>query len=544
MAAQLMPTSTFEKIQQIQIHKPRLWSISSVRFETAILISLSTIVFGLMRTSLGMAMVDIVDRNETTDPMFHMDWNTDEQARIHTSFYIGAFASVFPAEYLTQKFGAKQLITYGLLTNAIGSIATIFVAIYLRSYIPVLAIRFIMGFGFGLMIPAGAVLITKWFPMDEKSTAMAIFTTGNQVGISASLFLTAKLCQLPYFNGWPFAFGLYGIIGLLFLIVWVVRIADKPRQSKYITATELMYIQGGKARRNRSNTVVRPTPYRKILLNGCVFGICACSFAQSFVIVALITYLPKFNQIAMKMNMTNNGIWSSLPFIVQMITKLLFAVIADRVKQCNVDVTTVTKASNALASFGSAIFIIIAASLPLEYIQLIQISITCSMALFSAYVPGYNTSIVTVAPQFTAFISAYGQMYSQVASTLAPILIGRITRHDTAEEWKIAFYSLAGILIVTGLIFQIFGHGRTESWGETPSNATSLRLSTCTINDDGQRKLSLLERHNTNLLSEPQNGVARKKVSRVSYADEEIALPARLEDLENDVIEEENGETA
>lgn len=116
----------------------------------------------------------------------------------------------------------------------------------------------------GFVIPAGSVLISSWFPLSEKSTAMAIFTTGNQIGIAVSMFLTAKLCQLHFFEGWPLVFIVYGLIGAVFLVIWHVRLADKPRESKYITATELTYIKGGKQRRNRAETIVRATPYMKV----------------------------------------------------------------------------------------------------------------------------------------------------------------------------------------------------------------------------------------------------------------------------------------
>ncbi|CAI5437737.1 unnamed protein product [Caenorhabditis angaria] len=545
MAAKLISNETLDKLRAVQSLSPSLWSFSSIRFQTALLISCATIVFGLMRTCFGMAMVDIVSMNNQSDTSLHMNWTTDQQAQIHTSFYIGAFIAVFISEYLSKKMGPKNLLSFGLILNIIGSILTPFIAFSFRHYLLIVAIRSIMGFGYGFLIPAGSVLISKWFPIAEKSSAMAIFTTGNQIGISASMFLTAKICQLSYFEGWPMVFILYGIVGIIFLFIWQTRIADKPRLSKYITATELSYIKGGKQRRPRADTIIRPTPYKKILLNGCVFAICACSFAQSFVIVALVTYLPKYNKIAMGMSLTHNAIWSSIPFVIQMFTKLLFAIIADKIKQRKIDVTTVTKGANAIASFLSAIFIVIATSLPLDQTELIQISIIISMAMFSAYVPGYNTSIVTVAPQFTAFISSYAQMYAQTGSTLAPILIGTITSHDTIEEWKCAFYSLALVLVITGIIFQFLGHGRTEAWGETPSNSTSVRLSTCTVNgEDGICRMTLLEKHNKDFRSENSGGSTKKKVSRVSYAGEEIILPTRLEDLENDVIysieEEEN----
>ncbi|CDO41150.1 MFS domain-containing protein [Caenorhabditis elegans] len=58
--------------------------------------------------------------------------------------------------------------------------------------------------------------------------------------------------------------------------------------------------------------------------------------------------------------------------------------------------------------------------------------------------------------------------------------------------------------------------------------------------EDGMCKLTLLEKHNHEFRTESKissgSGNLKKKVSRVSYAGEEIVIPGRIEDLENDVI--------
>lgn len=59
--------------------------------------------------------------------------------------------------------------------------------------------------------------------------------------------------------------------------------------------------------------------------------------------------------------------------------------------------------------------------------------------------------------------------------------------------------------------------GRTEPWGETPSNAASARISTSvTMCEDGMCKLTLLEKHYHDFRTESklstESGVPKKKV--------------------------------
>lgn len=59
------------------------------------------------------------------------------------------------------------------------------------------------------------------------------------------------------------------------------------------------------------------------------------------------------------------------------------------------------------------------------------------LTLTSAFVPGYNTSIVSVAPSYTAVISAYAQVYAQIGSIFAPLMVGIITQHVSSPHPKL-----------------------------------------------------------------------------------------------------------
>ncbi|CAJ0946532.1 unnamed protein product, partial [Mesorhabditis belari] len=358
---------------------------------------------------------------------FQVDWSSEEQGHVHTAFYIGAFIAILATDWIIRKMDPRTILSFALLLNVIGAFLTPFTVIFLKIHFYVAALRFMMGFGSGLIAPCGLFIISKWFPITEKSTAVAIFTTGNQLGVALSMVLTAKLCQLSWGGGWPNAFVLYGFLTLFFVILWQLRGSSRPRSSKYITATELEYITGRRGIKCRAKSVVLDTPWRNILLSKCVFAICVNAFAQSFVLTGLITYLPKFNQEALKMDVDTNGIWCSVPFFIQMVTKMLFGLSADATKKRGVPATSVTKAFNVVATFASGSCIMVAPILANVSPTLSMLSICLAMGLFGAFVPGYNTAIVCVAPQFTATISSYQQLYSQVGSFLAPFLIGILT---------------------------------------------------------------------------------------------------------------------
>lgn len=74
--------------------------------------------------------------------------------------------------------------------------------------------------------------------------------------------------------------------------------------------------------------------------------------------------------------------------------------------------------------------------------------------------------------QFTAFLSAYSQIYAQIGSSVAPVVLALVQVGAVSSsyplfqgddgDWSIVFYIFSAILIVSGLGFQIFGHGLLE----------------------------------------------------------------------------------
>ncbi|CAD5206242.1 unnamed protein product [Bursaphelenchus okinawaensis] len=460
-----------------------LWQWSSVRMCMVLMLAVGMAIHALLRGVFGMALVCIVPTLNSTAVLrneFQVDWQLREISSMHMFFYAGTFLSVFAAHYFTLKFGAKHLISIGIVVGCVAT-ALIPLTVYItKDYIFTSLLRLTTGIAQGFFIPCSSLLISKWFGPAERSTAMAVFTTGNQIGLAISMFATAELCRLNFFHGWPMAFLLYGSSGFVFLFFWVKYGADHPRQSTRITAVELAHI------RDTTTPMVNPssTPFKKLLFSPVVLAICLSSFCQSFVMVAMTSYLPEFHRSALHLNLSQNALWSASPFFVQTFSKVLFGVVADLAKT-KLSPTFVAKTGNSIASFGCA-----ACLLAVGYVEdatTMLILLSLGMALTSGYVPGYFTSIVSIAPNYTAAISAYAQGFAQVASILSPIVVGFMTKNSTLDEWTEVFQMLAGILILTGIVFAIFGSASAQKW------AYYERKETAQGDSRGKQSLSLIK---------------------------------------------------
>ena len=58
--------------------------------------------------------------------------------------------------------------------------------------------------------------LSRWYSSEDRATALAVYTFGNQVSNMAVYPLTASLCQRPWLlGGWPAVFYASGALGQL-----------------------------------------------------------------------------------------------------------------------------------------------------------------------------------------------------------------------------------------------------------------------------------------------------------------------------------------
>jgi len=284
---------------------------------------------------------------DTYTSSLQVDWSLQNVGTIHTAFYVGTFISVLIAHHLAQTIGAKATITGGIIINIVSVWFVPTVIYFMPHYIYTAVIRFIMGLGQGVFVPCASLLIAKWFPAHEKSTAMAIFSTGNQVGLAMAMFATAELCKVRYLDGWPTSFFLYGLIGACFVGIWLPHVNNKPRECRRISPDELIHIEESEYRL-RAMSMNLTIPYKTLFCSPVIIAICLSSFCQSFVMVSMISYLPEYYRSVLKLGISANGYWSSIPFLIQMFSKMGFAFAADYLKIHGFTVNTVTKISNSI----------------------------------------------------------------------------------------------------------------------------------------------------------------------------------------------------
>lgn len=215
--------------------------------------------------------------DEFIKPEFH--WNESHYGTVTSIFsIIYAISMVFAGRFVdwlgTKKgylwaigiwsLGACMHAFCGIVTEAVaglGSAAELVratgdavVLISTVSMYCFLVARSVLAIGESGNFPAAIKTTAEYFPKKDRAFATSIFNAVASIGALIAP-LTIPLLAKAY--GWEMAFIIIGVLGFIWMGVWVF-VYDKPEKSKYVNAAELEYIRQDKLIEASAETAEKP----------------------------------------------------------------------------------------------------------------------------------------------------------------------------------------------------------------------------------------------------------------------------------------------
>lgn len=128
-----------------------------------------------------------------------------------------------------------------VLSISVWSIATALHA-FAQGILTFSIFRAILGLSEAGNWPGAAKANAEWFPSKERALAQGIFNSGAAIGGIISIPL---ISYLAIFLSWKVIFVLIGLIGLLWLVPWLILVKSPPGKHPWITDEERDYIISG-----------------------------------------------------------------------------------------------------------------------------------------------------------------------------------------------------------------------------------------------------------------------------------------------------------
>lgn len=99
--------------------------------------------------------------------------------------------------------------------------------------------RVVLGVGEAGGFPGGIKAVAEWFPKKERAFATGLFNAGTNIGAIVTPLVVPWLV-LAF--GWQAAFVVTGLLGLIWLPIWLL-VYRRPREQKRVTPAELAWIE-------------------------------------------------------------------------------------------------------------------------------------------------------------------------------------------------------------------------------------------------------------------------------------------------------------
>ncbi|KAK8337460.1 hypothetical protein V6Z12_A09G186700 [Gossypium hirsutum] len=202
------------------------------RFKVVALMACVMCLCNADRVVMSVAVVPLADK---------LGWSSSFLGIVQSSFLWGYIFSSVIGGALVDKYGGKRVMAWGVALWSLATLLTPWAANH--STFALLAIRAFFGLAEGVALPSMSTILSRWFPGHERASAVGFSMAGFHLGNVVGLILTPIMLSTI---GIAAPFILFSSLGLLWLSSWVYKVTSDPRESPFITKSELTSIQAGK----------------------------------------------------------------------------------------------------------------------------------------------------------------------------------------------------------------------------------------------------------------------------------------------------------
>ncbi|CAJ0933817.1 unnamed protein product, partial [Mesorhabditis belari] len=392
-------------------------------------------------------------------------WEPDMQNLLFSAAFWGALAGILPATPIVQHMPSHRLILGAILIISGCSLLFPFFAVYVGFWSTFIS-RFIMGFVESLVHPSIAALLSRWFPVEERSTAVALQNTGLIIGMILGPPLAGSLCASSL--RWPAIFFVAGAFGLLWSIFWGFLSSHSPDQDTRMGKIEKEYLT-----QNQSNPQAQKkrvsVPYVAIFLSTPFWAINIVQFSLNLYATFIQVYLPLFYKEVLYLDVVMNGVFVAVPYVVNGVFNVGYSIFIDRLKKSGkITPTHAVKLSQFLANLGTGLaFVMIAWLADCSHANAILVILSFSSVFLAMFASGMFTSLLSIAPQYTATLCSMSLFPAMLGRLFCPYIVSVFRHAGTPEEWQRILLLIGAFSLGTGVLFAIFGTADIQPWALT-----------------------------------------------------------------------------
>uniref|UniRef100_A0AC35F6P8 Major facilitator superfamily (MFS) profile domain-containing protein n=1 Tax=Panagrolaimus sp. PS1159 TaxID=55785 RepID=A0AC35F6P8_9BILA len=381
---------------------------------------------------------------------------------------IGMLLSHIFSSILLRKVGCHRVILVCLLISAISTAAIPFLISY--GHNAIIGIRVIQGITFGPVFNFIGKNAVAWASLKEQLWFLCTCISALILTPIISWSFTNEIINDENFN---LIFYLHGTFAFVLSLIWLIFYRDTPQKHRWVNGLELNKVMTGKAQNNR---IMEHNVFSTIFKSIPVFAIWIAAFGYFCAFALFITFLPIYANSVIHLIPYQAGSFAILPFALMAFVHWLSYLLNKWLNVCGL--TLKVRLYNTVAFVVCAIlFVGLAISAALHHYS--EYSTFVNFVHFSALfslgfaINGFFQSSIVVGRYYSQYLISHMMIPFSLAFIFVPIITVFFTPLNLLRYWRLVFLVIAVVLLLSAVIFAVFGRGQPTIWAETSWDPTS-----------------------------------------------------------------------
>jgi ACS family glucarate transporter-like MFS transporter len=262
--------------------------------------------YGVLGFACSLSMITYLDRVcfGTVAPYIQAEFGLSDTQKglLFTAFALAYAAFEVPTGWLGDVFGPRRTLIRIVLwwsgfTALTGLIYPEFLGLQL-AFLAMLGVRFFFGIGEAGAYPNIARALHNWFPFGERGFAQgAVWMAGRFAGGITPFVVMVLIYETALDGGshvvhWRHTFWVFGVLGILWCILFWWWFRDRPEQKAEVNAAEMDLIRAGSG--HDQEAAHAGVPWLHLLASRNLWTLCLMYFCAAYGWYFNITWLPGY----------------------------------------------------------------------------------------------------------------------------------------------------------------------------------------------------------------------------------------------------------
>ena len=390
--------------------------------------------------AVTLAIIQYIDRVciSQAAPLISRDLKLSEQQMgwVFSAFTLAYALFEIPAGYLGDRIGPRRVLLRIVMWWSFFTVATG----WMKSLWAMIVTRFLFGAGEAGAFPNLTKAFNRWLPQSERSRAQGIMWMSARLGGAFTPLLVFACLQ---YVSWRTAFFLFGLLGVVWSVIFYWWYRDDPRTHQNVNAAEaaLLPVETGAGEHVK-------IPWRTLFTSRTVWCLCGQYFACSYCFYFFITWFPTYLLKQHGFDMKQSALLAGTPLMVGAFGSFVSGWISPHLSRWLGDVGRARRIIGAVGCVGAALLLVAAGKLTQPAFAVTAIA--CVAFFNDIQMPGAWTACMDVGGKSVGTLSGTMNMMGNVGGFLSPLVCGYIVQHT--GNWSLVFYVTAAMYVL-GIFF-------------------------------------------------------------------------------------------